>query len=176
MPFLLPQGFNLFPGQGQGPQGYPLVKPHATAYFGSFAHHHPGTMVDEETFADMGPGMNIDTGEAVGVFRHDTRHQGNPLPQELVGQTIDRDGEKARITEDDFIITLGSRVPFVSGTHILGNTARSFGQFTQEMDGLFPAAVFAVAAILVIAQTFMPDAQGDLFGQGLKKATASWPK
>ncbi len=57
----------------------------------------------------------------------------------------------------------------MSGTHILGKHDPKIRQLTQQTDGFFPAAVFAVAAILVIAQTFMLDAQGDLLGQGFKK-------
>jgi len=55
--------------------------------------------------------MNIDPGEAVGVFTHDSRDQRDLLVEELVSDPVDGDGKETRIAEDDFVVALGRRSP-----------------------------------------------------------------
>ena len=54
-------------------------------------------MVDEEPRPDLGAGMDVDAGTAVGVLRHHPGDHGH-LPQiQLVGDAVDEDGEQAGV-------------------------------------------------------------------------------
>src|SRR5580704_12255866 len=50
-----------------------MIERNVLADGGGFADDHAGAMIDEEGFADGGAGMDVDSGTAVGDFRHDAR-------------------------------------------------------------------------------------------------------
>jgi hypothetical protein len=83
-------------------------------------HHHTRSMIDKETLSDVGPRMDVDPGQAVGMFRHNTRDQGDTLMVKLMSHTIDRDGVKTRIAEYYLIIALSRGVAFIDCPDILG--------------------------------------------------------
>jgi len=73
-------------------------------------------MVNEKTFSDLCPGMDVDAGYAVGVLAHDPGNQGNIHQVQLVGDTMDGDCGNVGIADDDLFkrprrrITVKSRL------------------------------------------------------------------
>ena len=75
-------------------------------------------MVNKKTLADMSARMNINTGAAMSIFRHNPRYEMNVLVIKLMCDPINHDCPDARIAEDDFIIAFGRRITIVSGANI----------------------------------------------------------
>ena len=77
-------------------------------------------MVDEEPAADRCPGVDIDPGLPLGVFRHHPRDQRHAQAVQLVGHPIDGDRGHAGVAEDDLDQALGGGVAVVRGLDVLG--------------------------------------------------------
>ena len=62
-------------GKGSSAQGDALVELHAVADLGRLADDHARAVIDEESPADRGPGVDVDARLAVCVFGHHSRNQ-----------------------------------------------------------------------------------------------------
>ena len=128
------QGSVAAPGR-HGPQGHPLIQLHVPADDGGFAHHDAGAVVDEEVGADGGPGVDVDTGAAVGIFGHDPGDHGHPLAVQQVGDAIDKDGEQPRIGKDDLLPGGGGGVGLKRGVQVLQQQPLHPGQAAGKLPG-----------------------------------------
>ena len=99
------------------------------------AHHDAGAVVDEEVFADGGPGVDIDAGDAVGVLGHHSGQHGYPQGVEHMGQPVHRDGKQAGIAEDDLVGRVGGGVTVVKGFHVRLGNGPDTGDGPEEFQG-----------------------------------------
>ena len=128
------QGSVAAPGR-HGPQGHPLIQLHVPADDGGLAHHDAGAVVDEEVGADGGPGVDVDTGAAVGIFGHDPGDHGHPLAVQQVGDAVNEDGEQPRIGEDDLLPGGGGGVGLKGGVQVLQQQLLHLGQAAGKFPG-----------------------------------------
>ena len=130
MALLAPEALSA-PG-GQGTQSDTLIDLHMVADDGGLTHNDAGAMVDEEVFADGGAGMDVDTGDGMGVLRHDPRQHRNAQIVQNVGQPVNGDGEQTRIAENDLIHAVGCRVAGIKGLHIGLGYGTDLGDIPEE--------------------------------------------
>ena len=150
-------------GQAQSPQGDALVDTDIFPDLGCFADDHARSVVDNEPPADRGPGMDIDTRDAVGMLGHDPWQHGHIEFEKAVRHPVNHDGIDSRVAEDDFIMALGGRIAFEGGLHVRSQNAADFGYGLQGLQRLGLAGFVALAAGLVVPQAIVPDVMGDLF-------------
>ena len=162
-------------GQRQRPQRHPLVDADVFADAGGLADDHSRPVVDGKALVDLGPGVDVDPGEAVGMLGHDPRQERHPQFEEAVGNPVDRDGIDARVAEDDFIVAARGRVAVVSGAHIGGQDLADGREVLEELQGELVAAVLAVGAGLLVAEAIVADAAADLLGQPVEHPGGGLP-
>ena len=126
---------------GEGAQGNALVDLHMVTDGGGFADDNAGAVVNEEVLSDGCAGVDVDTGDGMGMLRHDSGQHGNAHGVQNMGQTVDGDGVKTGIAVDDLIHTESSGVTFKESFHVgLGNgpDGRDFPEEGQtQFLGLF---------------------------------------
>ena len=120
---------------GQRAQGDALVELHIVADDGGLADDDAGAVVDEEVSADLRPGVDVDAGAAVGVFRHDPGDKGHLQLVEHVGQAVDGDGVKAGIGDDHLRLVGGGGVTVVGGLEVRFHIGPDLGQLFQKGRG-----------------------------------------
>jgi len=57
-------------------------------------------VVNEESRADLGPGMDLDSGEKPGEVREETGEEIETVPPEPMGEAVKRNGMEAGIAEE----------------------------------------------------------------------------
>ena len=92
-------------------------------------------MVDEEALADGGAGVDVDAGEAVGVFGDDSGNQGHIGQIELVGNAVAGNGEEAGVAEDGLGRARCGRVALIRRDRVEGELASDLGQPAQKISG-----------------------------------------
>ena len=92
------------------------------------------------------------------------------LRVQLMSDAIHGDGEKPRITEDDFIEALGGGISFIGRLNVRSKQDTQFGHAAEKADGGLLAALFAVCADLIVPDAVMPYGEHNLFGEGFKKS------
>ena len=162
-------------GKRQGPQRHPLVDADVLADAGGLADDHARPVVDRKALVDLGPGVDVDPGEAVGMFGHDPRQERHPQFEKPVGNPVDGDGIDARVAEDDFLVAARGRVAVISGAHIAGQDRADGREVLEELQGELVAAVLAVGAGLLVAEAIVADAAADLLGQPLEDPDGGLP-
>jgi len=86
--------------------------------------------------------VKVHAGALMAVFGEHARQQRHAEPVELVGDTLERDGQHARVGEDDLLDVARGRVAGVGGLHVGLHHAADFGQLGQQGGG-DPAGVDA---------------------------------
>ena len=76
-------------------------------------------VIDEEVFPDLRAGVDVDSGVAVGILRHDAGNKGDAQAVEFVGHAVDEDGEHPRIAEYDLLPALRRGIALKLRLHIL---------------------------------------------------------
>ncbi len=84
-----------------------------------------------------------------------------------MGNSVDRNGINTGVTENDFIQTLGSRVPIVCRFHITVEPFPEVGNFIQQDTGVCPGFVLAVGAHKTLALAKVSKTEVDLLLQFL---------
>jgi hypothetical protein len=135
----------------------------------SLPYHHAGAMINKEMTADMGPGMDIDSGDIMGIFGHHPGNQGHSLVKKFMGGPISQNSQDARIAKDNFIKALGRWIPLQGGPNIIGQDFSKSRQLFKEMDGFLLPPILTQGADLLIAPAFMADAEGNLPGEEFEK-------
>src|SRR5262249_45931035 len=82
--------------------------------------------------ADLGTGMNIDSGAAVRPFGHDARNQRH-LSIKQMRHSINGDRLQSGIGEDDFLMSRGGRITFVSGIDVHPKHAAHGWQLPEKL-------------------------------------------
>lgn len=132
-------GVALFPPQalaasgGQSAQGHALIDLDMVADDRRLPHHNAGPVVDEEILADDGAGVDVDTGDAVGVFRHDPGQQGNAEGIQNMGQAVNGNGKQPGIAEDDLVGAECGGISVVKGFHICLGDGPDAGDGPKEL-------------------------------------------
>ena len=68
------------------------------------------TVVDEEVFADLRTGVDVDTGLGVRVLGHHARDHRDLVLIQLVRDAVDEDGKHAGIREQHFLLAVSRRI------------------------------------------------------------------
>jgi len=128
-----------------------------------FADDDAGAVIDEEEFVDGGAGVDVDAGDAVGVFGHDAGDEGDLEAMEFVGDAEDGDREEAGVGEDDFIGIGGGGVAVEGGLNIGGQERSQLRHGAEEfadddVGGFVATGAFGAAACGLVA-----DGVADLF-------------
>ncbi len=103
---------------GAGAEGHTLINFDMLPDDRRLSDDDPRAVVDEKIIADGGPGVDIDAGEIVGVFRHDARNQRHLGLVKFVGDSVDADRKKAGVGENNFIRVRSGRVALKGRLHI----------------------------------------------------------
>src|SRR5262249_53915641 len=93
------------------------------------ADHDPHAMVDEETAADRGAGMDLDAGRDPADMRQEAARQppvGAPQP---VGQAIDHEGMEAGIAQHDLGPRPGGGVPRQNAVNVVAELLEQHWQY-----------------------------------------------
>ena len=90
-------------GEALGSERDVLVELYPLADGGRLSDYDTGAVVDEEIISDGCTGVDVNSGEAMSILRHDTRQQRDALPIEDVRQPVSADRGKGRVAENDFI-------------------------------------------------------------------------
>ncbi len=109
--------------------------------------------------------MDVDSGLAVRVFGHDPRDQRDLEFPQHVRHAIDRDGEQARITENDLVEALGRGIALVRRPDVRAQHPPDFRQALDKGHGLFVPLFRALGTGLFVAVAVMADGPDDLVGQ-----------
>ena len=116
MPFGAPQALAT-PG-GKAAQGDTLVDLHMAADDGGLADDDAGAVVDEEMVADGGAGVDVDTGDIMGMLRHNSGDHGHIQFIQHMSQPVHGNGVQAGIAIDDLVGIGGRRVAGKGSVHI----------------------------------------------------------
>ncbi len=133
-------------GKAQRAECDPLIDFDVAVDDAGFADDDAGSVVDEERRADLGTGVNIDSGVGMRPLRHHTRDVGDVGFVEFVGETVDGDCFQAGIAEDDFVGPFGCRVTIESsldvGREKFADGRESFEELQRDLDGALFVIVF----------------------------------
>lgn len=99
---------------------------------GRLADDDAGAVVDEEIFADLRAGVDVNAGRAVGVLAHDARDERNFALVELVRHAVDEDRVQAGVGEDDLLLAAGGGVAVEVCGHVLHEHGLDLRQAAQE--------------------------------------------
>ena len=90
------------------------------SHFGGFTDHYAHAMVDEDTVADAGAGVNLDAGQATAQLAQQAgwQFQGEAGPPQAVTEAVRRDGLKPWVAEQDFQGTPGGWIPFTDNGQV----------------------------------------------------------
>src|SRR5262245_24267125 len=122
-------------------------------------------MIDKEPRSDCSAGVDINTGDGVGVLGHDARQERYSLKVQLVSQPVDTDRKYCRISKDDFVDAFGRRIAIETGLHVVGQPGSQVDYLAKEKEGLVFGDSAAMIASIVRAVARRPDAAVDLLGQ-----------
>ena len=135
-------------------KGDALIYFHIVADDTCGADHHAGAMVDGKPRADRGPGVDVDSGLAVGKLAYGARNQRHTHLEQRVGDTVTRHGPHRWIARNDFGDVLRGRVAVENGTHIVGKGSAQLRQPLDKLPGHVAGrlGVGCVAAVAVERQ------------------------
>ena len=91
-----------------------------------------GAVVDEEIFADLRAGVDVNAGRTVGILAHDARDERNLALVELVRYAVDEDRVQAGVGEDDLLLAAGGGVAVEVCGHVLHEHGLDLRQAAQE--------------------------------------------
>ena len=95
-------------------EGDTLIEGHVVADDRRFSDDDAHAMVDEQAFADLGAGMDLDAREEAGNRGNEAGRDEPLMLIEEVGQAMGPDGMKAGIAEQDFQRVLGGCIAWRS--------------------------------------------------------------
>ena len=144
-----------------------MIDANPFANHGGFADDNSGAVVDKKTFVDVSPGVDVDTGQVVGVFGHHPGQQRNFEMVEMMGHAVDRDGKEAGIAENNLVNTFGGGVALDSGTDVGCQDAAQSRQLLDKIGSRIKTALLTVQAIVMIAQAVMANRQDNLVTEHL---------
>ena len=113
-------------------QGDSLVKLDAVADLGCLADDDARAVIDEESAADRGAGVDVDARLAVCVFGHHSRNERHAQAVQHICQAINRHGTQARVAEDDLVETLRSRIAQEGGLDVLRERSPQLGNLLEK--------------------------------------------
>ena len=119
-------------GNADGAERDALIHLDAFADNGRFADDDAGSVIDEETLADLCAGVDVDAGAVVYVFAHHAGEDGDAALMEDVRESVDGEGTEAGIGQDDFGGTFGGRIAFVCGSQVGVKDAADRRQLLKE--------------------------------------------
>ena len=138
--------------EADGAEGDTLVKGHMVGNHAGLSNHHACAMIDEETRADPRPGMNVDSGAAMGPFCHHAWNQRDAQRMQTVGESIDRDRFEAGIAKDDFVVPMRGGVAVKCRLDIGGDEDAKLWDILQEGQGLFASPLVGVVVVPIFAR------------------------
>ena len=132
MPLLPPE---TLPAPGRkAAQRHALIDFHTLTDHSGLTNDDARAMVNKEVVSDHRARVNIDTGNTVGMLRHDSGNHRNTQHMKLMGQPIHRNGKQARIGENDLLAAGGSRVTLVSCLQVCLDHRPDSGNGLQKLE------------------------------------------
>ena len=119
-------------GEAFGTQGHALVQLDVLADDGSLADDHAGAVVNEEVRPNGGAGVNVDTGEGMGIFRHHPGQHGDLHEIQLMGDAENADGFKGWVGQHDFLPAGGGGIALVGSLHVGVQRVPDGGEFGKQ--------------------------------------------
>ena len=78
---------------------------------GGLTDDHPGSVVDEEAFAQSGPRVDLDTGQQTADLRHEARGQRHLALPESLRRPVEPQSMQPRVAGEDLDVASRGRVP-----------------------------------------------------------------
>lgn len=100
-------------------EGDTLIEGHVVADDRRFSDDDAHAMVDEQSFADLGAGMDLDAREEAGNRGNEACRDEPLMLVEEVGQAMGPDGMKAGIAEQDFQRVLGGWIAVLDDANVV---------------------------------------------------------
>ena len=122
-------------GNAEGAERDTLVDFDVISDDGRFADDDAGAVVDEEGFADLRRGVDVNSRAVVHVFAHHARQNRHAARLQDMGQAVHGQCTQTGIGQDDFGVTLCGRVALVGGMEIGVDEFADFGEFVEEILG-----------------------------------------
>ena len=129
---------------------------------GGLADDDARAVIHEEEAPDGRPGMDVDARALVGVLAHEAGQEDGPFLQQPMGETMDGEGEEARIAEDDLVEALRRRIAVEGGLHVLGQKPAQLGQGVDEARRDPLRELAAVPAVLALPPAAVAEAAVEL--------------
>jgi uncharacterized protein (TIGR03437 family) len=102
-------------------EGDALIEQAVVTDFGSLADDDAHAVIDEETAADAGAGVDLDACEEPAGLGDDAGQQGDAGAVKLVGEAVQEDGVEAGIAEHDFQAALGGGILAEDGVELFAD-------------------------------------------------------
>ena len=147
-------------------EGHPLVEPDVAADDAGFADHHARAVVYAEEVADLGSGMDVDSGFGVGHLGDQPRKERHAELQQGVGKAVVGHRREGRIAENYLLGSCRGGVSVEDGLNVGAQTAPQFGNPAEEPRGGLLAQAPGLVAGLVVAGAV---GQGDLLRQDIRQ-------
>jgi len=140
----------LVKGEGACAQRHALIHLDPVADGGCLTDDNTGTVVNEEAFADLRAGMDVDTGALVGIFAHDAGDNGDALLIEHMGKAVDGDGLDEGIGQQNFLAVAHGGVSLKGGTDVEVEHLADLGQLCKHgLRDIIGATLTAAAGFLL---------------------------
>ena len=120
---------------GERAERHALIDLDVVADHGRFTDNDARAVVNEEVLTDRRARVDVDTGQAVGVLRHDARYQRNAEQKQLVGDSRGKDCVQARIGANDLVLVIGGGVAFIERLNFGFDVFAYLRYFIKEVKG-----------------------------------------
>jgi len=142
-----------------------LVEPDISTDDRSLADDDARPVIDEEAFADLGAGMNVDPGFRMGVFGDDARNHRDTKPIEPVREPVPDDRRNARKAEDDLVDAPRGRVSIESRSYVSieqrPHAWKDGSEFLHDLGGALTAAALEPAAARLVSRLPLAFSRGE---------------
>lgn len=102
-------------------QGHPLVQGAVVSDDGGFSNHHPGAVVNKQSPANGGAGMDFDAGKPFGQLAHQPGQKQQLMPVEKMAEPVPEHCVKTGIKKEHLGAVSGRRVPLFDGAQVVAN-------------------------------------------------------
>ena len=147
------------PGR-QRAERHALIDLDVVADHSRFTDNDARAVVNEEVLTDRRTRMYVDTGQAVGVLRHNSGNQRHAEQKQLVGDPRSKNRVQARIGANDLVLVIGGGVSVIERLNVGFDVLPDFRDFVEKCKGDSLRFRFAhvVVRVLVLRRVFQNEA------------------
>ena len=141
---------------GKRAKRYSLIDLYMISDHCCFSNYHSCAVVNEEILSDCRTRMNINSRLTVGVFRHNTRNNGNAESIENMRHTMNTDCRNTWIRKNNLIFTLRSRITVKRSLYIHRKITIDFRKLFKKFHAdAFRPFISAVHQFLIFPVIFI---------------------